>query len=233
MDNQEISLLQKNLRRTQMALFMLFLLFVAAGIFFFLQMQNSDGGIIRARGIVIEDSYGKARVVLGAPTPDIPGRTRTEAVNGILLLGPNGADRMVISYPGIEPQVMGNVGKRSIAVPSAGLMINDEHGNERAGFGVSDDGNRISLGLDYSDRDAMGLIVSPNFSGLAAFSRTGERNDQITLGVMKNGTAQLKLADSNGDEHFILEAQKDSAPKFQLLNSSKHKLENVAAKLVH
>ncbi len=111
-------------------------------------------------------------------------------------------------------------------------VINDSDGNERAGFGVSDDGNRVSLGLDYSDRDAMGLLVSPNFTGLAAFARNGERNDQITLGVMKSGTAQLKLADVNGDEHFMMEAQKGRTPRFQLQNSTTHKLQDVTGKLI-
>ena len=152
-----------------------------------------DDKILHLRGLVIEDAEGHPRLLLGAPTPEVAGRKRKEAVAGIVLLGPNGADRVVIAYPGIEPQVMGKVEKRSVAVASAGLLINDTDGNERAGFGVSDDGSRISLGLDYADRDALGLLVSPSFSGLAVFARDGERNDQITAGVGRHGDQRSKL----------------------------------------
>jgi hypothetical protein len=188
--------------------------------------------VLRARGLIIEDVNGRPRLLLGAPTPRVAQRTRTEEVNGIVLLGENGSDRVVIAYPGIEPQVLGKVEKRSIAVPSAGLLINDADGNERAGFGVSDDGKRVSLGLDYADRDAMGLLVSPAFSGLAVFARDGERNDQVTAGVGRDGTATLKVADVNGDEHFMVEAGRDSVPRLFLLNPATHKLENVTSKLV-
>ncbi len=223
------------LRTTEAALFVFSVTSILAGMGFLLQTRNpasGSGEILHVRGIVIEDAQGRARIILGAPTPSTPGRARSEPVNGILVLGPNGADRMVIAYPGLEPQVLGKVGKRSIAMPSAGLVINDSAGNERAGFGVSDDGNRVSLGLDYSDRDAMGLLVSPGFTGLAEFARTGDRNDQITLGISKDGTAALKLGEPNGDEHFIMEARKGEGPKLQMLNRETHKLQDVTSRLV-
>jgi hypothetical protein len=46
-------------------------------------------------------------MLLGAPNPPVPNHTRQETVNGMVLLGPNGANRIVISYPDLEPQVMG------------------------------------------------------------------------------------------------------------------------------
>jgi len=76
-----------------------------------------------------------------------------------------------MSYPGYEPQVLGKIAHRSVPLSSAGLMLNDAEGNERAGMGASDDGTRVSLGLDYADRDALGMLVSPTFSGLAIFAR--------------------------------------------------------------
>ena len=194
--------------------------------------STQGGDVLRVRGLVIEDDQGHPRVLLGAPTPAVAGRKRPEGVNGIIILGPNGADRMVISYPGLEPQVLGKVEKRSVGGSSAGLVINDSAGNERAGFGVSDDGSRVSLGLDYSDRDAMGLLVSPNFSGLAAFARNGDRNDQVTMGVSKDGTSIFKLADSNGDENVMFEVHKGAPPRFQLLNPTTNKLQDVTGKLV-
>jgi len=211
---ERILTLERRLRRTQFILVILastLVAFVALAARHSLSLAASaDDKILHLRGLVIEDAEGHPRLLLGVPTPEVAGRKRKEAVTGIVLLGPNGADRVVIAYPGIEPQVMGKVEKRSVAVASAGLLINDADGNERAGFGVSDDGSRISLGLDYADRDALGLLVSPGFSGLAVFARDGERNDQITAGVGKHGESTFKLADSNGDEHLMIEAKRGS-----------------------
>jgi len=234
--NGRLQVLERRLRQMQVALLsalILSILVITAG---FSRARSGEtskqANVLRVRGLIIEDDERRPRILIGAPTPTIAGRKRPEGVDGIVLLGANGVDRIVISYPGLEPQVMGKVEKRSIAVPSAGLVINDSGGNERAGFGVSDDGARISLGLDYADRDAMGLLVSPGFSGLAIFARNGERNDQVTIGVLKDGTSMAKLADSNGDEHIMAEARKDAPLKLMLQNPTTHKLQDVSGKLV-
>ena len=193
----------------------------------------SDNRVIHARAVIIEDEQGRPRILLGAPTPTVAGRLRNEAVNGMVLLGPNCADHIVVSYPGYEPQVMGKVVKRGVVMPSAGFMINDAEGNERAGLGSSDDGTRVALGMDYSDRDAVGLLVSPNFSGFAAFARNGGRNDQAVLAVTKDGTSMFKLADPNGDEGVIVEDRKESGLKVQMLNPSTRKLQDVVLPVAH
>jgi len=224
--------MEARLVRAQIALVLVLALVVMATVVVrSAEAARTERGVLRLRGLVIEDERGRPRLLLGAPTPSVSGRTRQEPVSGIVLLGSNGADRVVIAYPGLEPQVMGKVQTRSIPVPSAGLLINDAEGNERAGLGASDDGNRVSLGLDYADRDAMGLLVSPTFSGLATFARSGEHNDQITVGVLKDGTATFKLADSNGDEGVIVEVRKGAPLKVLVQNPTTHKLEDVARKI--
>ncbi len=234
--DERLRALEGRLGRTQVALALTLIALTAFAVTGFAPAihgtASQQRGALHLRGLVIEDDQGRPRVLLGAPAPNVAGRRRREAVDGIVLLGPNGADRVVISYPGLEPQVMGKVETRSVAIPSAGFLINDSEGNERAGLGVSDDGSRVSLGLDYSDRDAMGLLVSPSFSGLAAFARNGERNDQVTMGVLGDGTSMFKLADSNGDEHIMVEAHKGSPPRFLLQNPTTHKLQDVTGKLV-
>lgn len=226
--------IETKLWRTQFAFITLLVLVVGAAIINrSASAKSSVDDVLHLRGLVIEDQAGHPRLVLGAPTPSLATRKRREGVNGIVLLGPDGADRIVISYPGLEPQIMGRVQTRSIAVPSAGFLINDAEGNERAGMGVSDDGNRISLGMDYADRDAIGLVVSPNFTGLATFARSGERNDQITMGVQKDGTATFKLADSNGDEGVIAEVSKPTSLKIRTRNPRTHELEDISGQLSH
>lgn len=232
---EQLDALKLRLQRMQAGLCFIVLLFVVVVVAGFSKANSAQGkqaDVLRLRGLIIEDEQGRPRLLLGAPAPKVVGRNRSEPVDGMVLLGPNGADRVVIAYPGLEPQILGKVEKRSIAVPSAGLIINDSNGNERAGFGVSDDGTRVSLGLDYADRDAMGLVVSPNFSGFAAFARNGERTDQITLAVLKDGTSMFKLADSNGDEQIMMEARKGLPPKFEVQNPATHMLQDVTAKLV-
>lgn len=236
MRDSSIKVLERKLRYTQAALVFLAVL-VIAGLgrdwqVSALAASPRPAGVLHVRGIVIEDDAGRPRMLLGAPTPQVAGRKRPEQLNGIVLLGENGADRIVISYPGYEPQQQGKVVQRSVKAPSAGFMINDAQGNERAGLGVSDDGQRIALGLDYNDRDAIGLLVSPNFSGLAVFARDGEPNDQVIASVGKDGTATFKLADSNGDENIMMEARRDSGLKVQVIDPKTHKLQDVSGRFV-
>jgi hypothetical protein len=53
--------------------------------------------VITARGLVVQDAAGQARVVLGAPVPDpvVRGKTgkRVAPASGLLLLGPDGNER--------------------------------------------------------------------------------------------------------------------------------------------
>jgi hypothetical protein len=51
--------------------------------------------ILRVRGIVIEDSNGVPWILLGAPVSN-QGRTRRDAVTGLVLLGNDGIDRLTI-----------------------------------------------------------------------------------------------------------------------------------------
>jgi hypothetical protein len=220
-----------NLRRIVLALFIGLIgivVVLASG-----AAKTSGDRILRARGIILEDENGRPRVLLGAPAPAVSGRRRAEPVNGLLILGPNGSDRLLVSYPGIDPQVNGRVMKRiNQADESAGIMINDPEGNERAGFGASDAG-RIALGMDYSDRDAIGLLVSPDFTGFAAFARSGQLNDQVVFGVQKDGTSMFKLADPNGDEHVILEVPPRGNMRALVMNPATRKLEDVAPAVKH
>lgn len=233
--NPEMEILKRRVRQLQLMCSACLLLLLVVGVCGFATVHangaDKHDSVLRVKGLVIEDDQGRPRILLGAPTPDVPGRKRTEPVDGFVLLGPNGADRFVVSYPGYEPQVMGKVGKRMYDAPSAGLMINDVDGNERIGLGTSDDGTRSVLGMDYSDRDAVGLLVSPSYSGLAMFARSGPRNDQITMGITKDGTATAKLADSDGEEGIIADVKKGAPFKLQVRNPKTSELEDVSGKL--
>jgi hypothetical protein len=134
------------------------------------EAQSSDR-VLRVRGIIIEDDAGRERVLIGAPIPAAQNRVRTNdarvreiwgkrypnvdrymnfykdyrhATNGILILDENGFDRVAVGDPVPDP----NIGKR--IGPSTGIVINDEQGDERSGWGLLNVNgrHRVVLGLD-------------------------------------------------------------------------------------
>jgi hypothetical protein len=90
--------------------------------------------VIRARGLVIEDAAGKARILIGAPLPETVERARKDAATGLVVLDAAGVDRLQIGNVG-GPMMGGKVQPR--VADAVGLMINDPRGNERAGFRLS------------------------------------------------------------------------------------------------
>lgn len=63
-----------------------------------LHQSQSDQRIITARGLVIQDANGQARVILGAPVPDpvsqgVTQGPRASPLSGLILLGADGSER--------------------------------------------------------------------------------------------------------------------------------------------
>jgi hypothetical protein len=168
--------------------------------------KDSSSSILRARGLVIMDAQGHERILLGAPVPETPDRRRTDSTTGIILLGENGADRVAIGDPVPAPQVEGRVVAR--VSPEAGITFDDPEGNERGGFGYLDNGT-VSLGLDYPNREAVMLSVPPQagFAGLTINAPEGSESERAEIGVLKDGTSLLKLADTSGVERLMMFAQ--------------------------
>lgn len=166
------------LRRMMAAMAMaLALILLAAAAF-----RPSQDEIITARGIVITDSLGRDRILIGAPIPSVEGRVRTDPervrehwagrypdpdqymgyyanyrhdTNGMLVLDGNGFDRLVVGDPVPDP----NIGRR--IAPSTGLVVNDRKGFERTGYGVLDLGERyrVVLGLDGEQGEGVVLYL--------------------------------------------------------------------------
>lgn len=133
---------------------------------------QSDNRILRVRGIIVEDEAGRERVLIGAPIPAAANRVRTNdrrvrelwagrfpdadqymefykgyqhSTNGMLILDENGFDRIAVGDP--VPDLYN--GKR--IGPNTGMIINDERGSERSGYGLLKVGatSRVVLGLDF------------------------------------------------------------------------------------
>src|SRR5215472_10309324 len=154
---------------------------------------NQSPGVLRLRGLVIEDAAGRERVLIGAPVPAVQARKRQDNTVGVIVLGENGADRLALGAPVPEPQIQGVVSQR--IGKGAGFIMDDENGNERGGFGVLDNDGRATFGLDY-----------PSGKGEA-----------ITMGVLPGETG-IQIHDSKTIVRASLLERGDAAPVLYGLN---------------
>lgn len=160
--------------------------------------------VLYTKGIVVLDEEGKERVLIGAPIPKSKDRVRDDLEKvkkawgddfpeayldwykdynhenyGMLILDENGFDRLAVGDPTPDP----NIGKR--IGPATGIVINDEKGFERSGYGLLNvkGTNRMVLGLDRNNgTEGLSLFVNDEGnSGLIMSSETGK----IFLGKTK------------------------------------------------
>jgi len=174
----------------------------------FVRDGTATDGVLRVRGLVIEDEAGRERILIGAPIPTAANRVRTDearvrelwgprfpdpeqymgwyrdyqhSTNGILILSEDGFDRLVLGDPVPDP----NIGRR--IGPNTGLLVNDPEGFERSGYGLIDvDGQyRVGLGIDSNrSQESLMLMLHDNDRvGIAV----AEGEDMIFLGKGPNG----------------------------------------------
>ncbi|HEY1112888.1 MAG TPA: hypothetical protein VGE66_04985 [Chitinophagaceae bacterium] len=178
----ETALLKRQIRHLQIGLTICIVLIASFVVLSFTREQRSFD-VIRAKGIVIEDSTGKDRILIGAPIPASASRVRTDTVraakywsrpyknveefmkayrsynhnvDGIVVMNENGFDRVVVGDKLPDP----NTGKKLFE--SAGILFNDREGWERAGGGVNttkEGKARAVYGLDDPDGEAVHLVT--------------------------------------------------------------------------
>lgn len=199
--NDEMPTLQKTVRWHQVyaVLSTLGLITLALAVF---QFHYGSDRILLAKGLVLQDSEGRERILIGAPIPKARNRVRTDFsramkvwgnrlpkeygewyqsyrhdMNGVLILDEKGFDRVAVGDPVPDP----NIGKR--IAPSTGIVINDDQGFERTGYGLSkvEGRNRVVLGLD-SARGQEGVVLALFDEGpLGLTVQEGDR--RIYLGI--------------------------------------------------
>lgn len=152
-----------------------------------------DTGLIRANGIILLDSAGRERILIGAPIPYSDDRIRTDTTrvrelwseqlggasymewyqsyrhscNGMLLLNDQGYDVLAVGDELPDP----NTGNR-ITEPT-GILWNDSLGFERGGLGL---GKLLSNGL-Y--RNILGL--------------DDENGEGFHLSILEDGTKSMRI----------------------------------------
>ena len=145
--------------------------------------REKDIDIIRAKGIIIEDSSGKDRILIGAPIPFSKARVRTDTALvrknwagtyknadqfmqwyksyyhgtvGIVVMNESGFDRVLMGDKLADP----NSGKRMFE--AAGISWNDREGWERGGAGVNttkEGKARSVMGVDNQNGEAAHIIA--------------------------------------------------------------------------
>src|SRR5437667_8672255 len=119
-------------KRLKMLELLLIGIVVIGGLAFYAGLKfrdRSSGGVLRVKGLIIEDGSGHDRILLGAPIPVDSGRKHHDETVGMVILGGAGVDRVVLGAPVPEPQINGRIGTR--VGRSTGFILNDENGDER------------------------------------------------------------------------------------------------------
>jgi len=134
---------------------------------------SASESVLRVKGLVIEDTQGRARIVLGAPFPATSERQRKdETSTAMVFLDEQGHDRFLVGET-IAAQIDGKVPEhfqRMGRSSSYGATIFDPAGNERGGMGFLSNGGTVSravVALDRPGADAIGMMVDDK-SGTAA-----------------------------------------------------------------
>ncbi|WP_296613990.1 hypothetical protein [Sphingomonas sp.] len=207
--NQRLDRLERTVRRQRLMLGAVGLGGAAA---LSMALAPAAPGTIEAQAIRIVDASGKPRILIGAPPP-ADGRQRKDAgTASIVVLGPDGADRLVL---GEEPPVLVD-GKTYPRIADAyGLLIHDAKGNERGGFSFLDNGRAI-LSLDRPGGDAVLLTANDKtgFAGLVVNYQNplGKYAEGLRMGTQAD-TVWLSLQDRAEGERARLAVDGRAAPK--------------------
>ncbi len=166
----EIKTLKKQINNLKLSIFGFGGLLLSLMLISFYSRKDTKN-IITTQGIIVQDSLGRDRMLIGSPAPYSKNRVRTDydkvkkvwatkmggdsymdyykdydhEVSGIVFLNESGYDRLVIGDKHPDP----NVGKRQVS--PVGITWNDEEGFERGGLGITktEEGKyRVMLGMD-------------------------------------------------------------------------------------
>jgi hypothetical protein len=223
--------LERRLRVLEAGLSVAVALLLIVGLAAMRSESQQRGGVMRVRGLIVEDAQGRPRILLGAPISNA-GRKRQDEAIGMLVLGENGADHVTIGSPAPPPQIQGRVGRRDAKL--AGMIIHDLDGNERGGFGYLDN-DRVVLGLDYGGRTREAVVLHVMENGTAGISltpRDGLRGPRGTLTIDNNtGTIRLRLADTMSAERLVISLRGDSTPRFEVKDAGTKRVLDLIPKL--
>lgn len=183
---------------------------------------KSNNDILHVRGIVIQDADGNARMAMGFPI-DNEYRQRKDTLNGLVFMDENGMDRIHLGQHG-DLFLGGEYHKRLNNGWS--LFFNDSKGEERSGYGFSDDDNSVGLGMDYGGEfggEAIYLYAAPKIAFMTINADLQKNNgirDRIVLWHDTDKDLSLaKISDSKKDGRIVFKAEKGGNPNIELIDS--------------
>lgn len=211
----EISQLKKQIRLLSLGLLSCSILITFLIVSSF--TRNESARLIRTKGIIIEDSLGRDRILIGAPIPSSRYRVRTDtalvrkywsknyddpnqymewyknyyhSTYGMVVMNEQGFDRVLLGDKLADP----NSGKRMFE--ASGLMWNNKEGWEMGGLGVNttkDGKARSVIGVDDGEGEAVHVIaLEDGTKGLVI----GGENGRLLIGMSKPNGAWFQNKDA-------------------------------------
>jgi len=174
----------------------------------------SEDKVLHVRGIVIEDSNGRPRLLLGSPIPN-RGRKRQDEMSGLVMLSEDGIDRLSLGTANYD-QINGMLQHR--ISNGVGFLLNDTNGNERGGFGFLDKG-QVTLGLDRAHGlEGAFLTVDDEdeFAGLRV--KDLHTCNVTTLGNSRKDGTRLLLRDEACNDRVVLGIRDAANPRLEVRN---------------
>lgn len=144
------------------------LMLLVVAVFMLLVTRNPEAkvnGVLRVKGLIVEDSAGHERILIGAPVPAAAHRVRTDTARVRQIWG-----------PGFTPQYLESY--KSYAQSFNGIIILDEQGFERTGYGLLrvNGNNRIVLGLDGKNGSEAVVLAVDDADSSAGLTINSEQN---------------------------------------------------------
>ena len=184
---------------------------------------QDTGQMLRVRGLVIEDAEGRARILMGAPFPDVKERARQdERKTSILFLDEQGHDRLTLGEE-LEPQIHGKVPPGVHRIASGfGVVIHDGGGDERGAYGWLSNG-RALITLDRPGAEAWTAMVNDR-TGEAIMSfgfppQVAEDRSAIEVGT-KDAAAFVRFLNKNGKDRARFQTDDGGAPTFAVVDEA-------------
>jgi hypothetical protein len=186
------------------------------------RVKAAEGSrVLRAKGLIIEDSHGRARVLLGSPLPSVSERLRLDAsTTSMVFLDEQGHDRLTLGEEP-EPQIAGKVSQTMHRIaPGFGVVIHDGSGDERGTYGWLANG-RALITLDRPGLDAWAAVVDDKtgFAGMRVEYPPDVARDSNAIEIGTKGKqAFVKLQDTNEKDRAVFALEGDGRTEFRTLD---------------
>jgi hypothetical protein len=188
------------------------------------RVEAAEGSpVLRAKGLIIEDSHGRARVLLGSPLPSPPERARQDAsTTSMVFLDEQGHDRLTLGEEP-EPQVAGKVSRSMHRIaPGYGVVIHDGGGDERGTYGWLANG-RALITLDRPGLDAWAAVVDDKtgFAGIRVEYPPDIARDSNAIEIGTRGSqAFVKLKDTKEKDRAVFSMDGEGRTEFKTLDKT-------------